>query len=286
MTNLTLRTLTPDDFPQMYRSFIEAFSQYTVNMSMSKEAFEQRMIHKLNLNYDLSPAAFDSEKLVGFIFHTINNYEVKLTAYNGGTGVIPGYWGQNITKHLHDFIIPNLKNQGVKRCVLEVITTNEHAINAYFKSGYSKTKLYKCFKLLSKLPKVEFQPNLTIQVQPNPDFKTYQKLTSYQASMLDSFTSLSFSLNNETVLEVMRENEIAAYAIYQHKIGRISQFSVKEKYRRQGIGTALLHQIQKRSSIKNLTVINVEKSNFSIIAFLNKLGFENQLDQWEMELGL
>lgn len=286
MSDLTFRTLNETDFSQMYRSFIEAFSQYAVNMEMSKDTFHNRMIGKLNLDYDLSPAAFDGDKLVGFIFHAVNMYEGKKTAYNGGTGVIPGYWGRKITKRLHEFIIPKLKKEKVQRCLLEVITSNQQGINAYTKTGFSKTKRFKCFKLTGKMTSVDKSDKSKVIIQNEPNFRKYASITNGKASMLDSFEQLQFNMKNEMVLEAYREKELAGYLVFQPKLGRISQFGVNQKHRRLGVGTDLLKKSIELSSMKTLTVINVEESELEIVSFLKSNGFENQLDQWEMELVL
>jgi hypothetical protein len=119
---LQFKVLCPSDFAQMYRTFIEAFSSYPIRMDLTKDAFRDRMIGKVNISYDHSVGVFHSEKLIGFIFNSINEYEGIKTAYNGGTDVLEDYWGQNLTKKMYDHVLPILKRDQVKRCILEVIS--------------------------------------------------------------------------------------------------------------------------------------------------------------------
>jgi ribosomal protein S18 acetylase RimI-like enzyme len=284
--NLVYRSLTPDDFPQMYRSFIEAFSQYSVNMNMTKSAFERRMQEKLNINYDLSPAVFDGDKLIGFIFHAIAEYQGIKTAYNGGTGVLPDYRGQGITQGLLTFIKPLLKNEGVKRFVLEVITTNTSAIKAYEKAGFVTTKTYRCFKLMIEMSKSVSIEDLTISTPNKPNIPSYKTIGSTEPSMLDCFDQLVHNLSNEQILEAHQKDQLVGYLIYQPQLGRISQIAIHPDYRNQGFGTNLIQTAYDKATVKALTVINVASEQNDVLQFLKKLGFENQIGQLEMELEL
>lgn len=286
MPNLIYRSLTPDDFPQMYRSFIEAFSQYSVNMNMTKSAFERRMQQKLNINYDLSPAVFDGDKLIGFIFHAVAEYQGIKTAYNGGTGVLPDYWGQGITQDLLALCKPLLKKEGVERFLLEVITTNTPAIKAYEKAGFVRTKTYRCFKLMSEMPPSVAMEGLIISTQNKPDIASYKTIASTEASMLDCFDQLVHNLSNELVLEAHQKDQLVGFLIYQPQLGRMSQMAVHPDHRNQGIGTNLIQAAYDKATVKALTVINVASEQNDVIQFLTQLGFENQIGQLEMELKL
>lgn len=286
MATTEFRALRADDFPQLYHSFTEAFSEYSVNMKMSKSLFRSRILDKLNIRYDSSPGIFVGDKLVAFIFHTLNEYEGQQTAYNGGTGVIPGYWGHGFTQKMYDFIEPSLIANGVQRCLLEVITTNEKAIKAYKKSGFRESKYYKCFKLTADLNPISRPKNLVLKESLLANWTEYQKLQSVEASMLDCDVQLAGNIGNEKIIEAFLQGQLVGYIIMQHRIGRISQLAVRKEFRRQGIGTALLRYATAQSKAPHLTVVNINEDHSDIVNFLSAIGFENQLDQFEMELSL
>lgn len=281
-----MRLLVPDDFSQMYRTFIDAFSRYSVKMDLSKAAFRERMEGKVNISYDHSVGVFDGEKLVGFIFNSINTYEGIKTAYNGGTGVLPAYWGRGLTKRMYEYIFPILRKDGIQRCVLEVITTNTKAINAYSKTGFKQSRRFRCFMLKGQLRSLEKPQGLSISITREVDLDSLMKLGTSKPAMLDSYEQLAFNLKNETCLLAQCHHEIAGYLVFQHKTGRISQMAVKEEYRRQKVGTALLHQARSISENPALTVLNIEESDSVVIKFFKTNGFVNELDQFEMELVL
>lgn len=281
---LNVRLLVPDDFSQMYRTFIDAFSRYSVKMDLSKAAFRERMEGKVNISYDHSVGVFDGEKLVGFIFNSINTYDGIKTAYNGGTGVIQAYWGQGMTKRMYEYIFPILRRDGIQRCVLEVITTNTKAINAYSKTGFKQSRRFRCFMLKGQLRSLKKPQGLSISIARDVDLDSLMKLGTSKPAMLDSYEQLVFNLKNETCLLAHCHQEIAGYLIFQHKTGRISQIAVKKEYRRQKIGTALLHKARAISENPALTILNIEESDSVVIEFFKSNGFVNELDQYEMKL--
>lgn len=270
----------------MHRSFIEAFSNYQVNMKMSREAFEDRMLSKLNINFDLSPAVFSGDKLVGFIFQTLNDYEGQLAAYNGGTGVIPGYLGQGLTAKMYDFILPRLKSSGVKKCVLEVLMDNEAAIKAYQKSGFQTTKTFQCLMLKDGILTRNYEVAIEIKKVREFSIEEYAALGEINPSMLDQLTQVKYHLEKEVILECRKGIILKGYIIFQPQNGRITQLAVDQSCRQQGVGTALVSHAYLLSESKTLSVLNIAIEVEGVIRFFESLGFIRDIQQYEMQMQL
>jgi ribosomal protein S18 acetylase RimI-like enzyme len=284
---LTYRSLNEQDISQMHQSFIEAFADYFVPFNLGLEAFTDKMIKKLDLNFELSCGAFDGDKLVGFLFTGVAEYEGKKTAYNGGTGVIPEYRGRQVTSGMYEFLLLKFRQHLIEQSVLEVITLNHKAIKAYQRVGFKKSKYYRCFKLEQELLELPLYPEaLEIEASPDFDWKYYKMFHDTSACFSDSPAVLPRNLENEQVLYAKLNGQTVGYVIFQPKIGRISQIAVSKAHRRKGIGRALLAEVYKQSANQQLTLINVENEQFAIIHFLENFGFTNQIDQYEMVLKL
>ncbi len=279
---ISIRLLTPDDFSQMYRTFIDAFSSYSVKMELSKDAFRERMENKVRIDYSSSVGAFDGEKLIGFIFHNISTYEGHKTAYNGGTGVLRHYWGQGIVSRMYHFLFPLLKKKEVARCLLEVITSNEKALKAYKKLDFEPTKHFKCFKLSGQFPFRKPPEGLLIKTSHPKNLSHLACLGETTPALIDSHDHLTRNLINETCLEAFMNDTLVGYIIFQHKSGRISQLAVEAAYRRKGIGLSLIRKAREITRQQPLTLLNVEKEQNALVAFLEKSGFVNEVDQYEM----
>lgn len=279
-----IRHLKESDLVQMYQTFSEAFSQYSVNMNMSKTVFIDRMTKKLSIDFNHSPGFFIRDKLVGFIFHAVEKYEGVLSAYNGGTGVIPGYWGRGITKMMYDHWLDKASEHGIKRSVLEVISNNHKALKAYEKVGFQITKKFKCFKLTGQNYTASENSDLKVKMSKSKSLDAYATFQTSAPSMLDCNALLSQNLANETTLEAWLKDELVGYIVFQPKVGRISQLATKKDKRRMGVGSNLIRAAIAASEQNVLTVINVEEGQTDIVAFLESQGFQNQIDQFEMQL--
>ena len=281
-SNYTIRTLEREDLDQMYSTFLEAFSDYQINFNLSKEQFDRRFLQKLNINFDLSVGAFFEGKLVGFVFHAVNQYRSETMLYNGGTGVIPKHRGHGLVAKMYQLIKSSMIENRIERSVLEVITKNEKAIKAYEKVGFEALRVFKCFKLTKKLTE-RLNPSILINKKEKPVFNDYLNLVDYEPSFIDTFPQLENN-PNELVLEAYTDNQLAGFIVFQPLLGRISQLGVDKKLRKQGIGYSLIKETQELSNNRQLTLLNVDEEEFDMINFLTNRGFENQIDQYEMFL--
>lgn len=276
------RQLEPNDLLQMHRTFLEAFEDYTLNLQLSYDQFVNRILNKLQINYGYSIGAFSGNKLVGFLFHAINYYDEKMMAYNGGTGVIPGHRGNGLTKQMYDELIPSLK-ENVEAIVLEVLQSNETAINTYRQIGFKETRIFDSFKLAHDIkanPIPEFQISKIKDLKP--DYKSFGDMSP---SFGDTLAQLCHNVKNELIIEVSYQNIAVGYIVFQPALGRISQLAVKNEFRQKGIGRNLIRAAQ-IYSMKPLTVMNVNQTDARTIDFLKAIGFNHSLTQFEMQLSL
>ena len=283
----TIRSFRPADLTDMYLVFSDSFSDYPVPFKLSKEQFVRKFVQKLKIDFTLSLGAFHGDAVTGFIFSTVNYYEQKLTAYNGGTGVRPRHRGKGIVKALYDHMLPLLARREVKQCVLEVLTTNVRAIKAYENIGFVKSKYLKCYKLESEFL-LGRTPNIPVEFIKSlePDWYQYEKFYDYYPSFLDSRLMINENLANEEIIEVRTDRRLIGCAIYQPALGRISQIAIDPKFRGMGVGHSLVHYIYNHSQQKALTMININENAQDTVSFFEALGFDNQLDQFEMVLTL
>ncbi|MEQ9402005.1 MAG: GNAT family N-acetyltransferase [Cyclobacteriaceae bacterium] len=270
------RILHKDNFQDLHQAFCLAFSNYKVKMNPTEAEFDLRIHKKLNIDYGLSGATFDGDEMVAFILHTSNIYEGIPTAFNGGTGVIPGFRNQKTGEELYEFLLPRIIEKSIARILLEVIDTNDRAIRLYEKMGFCFRRNFLCYKL-------EKPEKLT-----NRDFTTEGSLTNINESFADfepSFadSKLQLLLGNEKVLVTKKDDKINGYIVFQPASGRISQIAVSRLSREEGLGKMLVSGAMKYSD-KPLTVMNVPDDEIGFQRFLTSCGFENQVNQFEMEL--
>lgn len=269
----------------MYLCFQDAFSDYPIPFKMSKSKFEEKILGKLNINFEFSVGAYkkNQNELLGFIFTTIEEYHNQLTAYNGGTGVRPTLRSHGLTQKMYDSLIPKLRERGITQCVLEVLVQNERAIQAYKKVGFTINKKLKCYKLHS-YPLQD--PTNEIRIVSKPNWSVYESFFSHQPSFLDSRKMLNKHIKHETIIEATVNNKCVGYVIFQAKLGRLSQIAVHPEYRNKGVGRDLICAMINETSHSTIMVLNIPEEALDMNTFFSRLGFVNELNQYEMILSL
>jgi len=182
---------------------------------------------------------------------------------------------------MYIFNLPVLEKKAIDKIILEVISSNIQAIKSYKKSGFKTTRELACFK-------GNFQ---TTKSNKEVDIK---ELKNYQWNLMESFWDISTTWqNSKNVMNKMRgdndslgayiKNQLVGYIIYTPKSKRIQQLAVHKDFRKVGIASKLIAQLTKKYG-SAFSVINVDKNAKNITSFFNSVGFENYIEQLEMEL--
>jgi len=103
---MDIRLLSEEDFDLLYKAFKIAFTNNEVSFQPNLEEFRHRIDKKLLVDYSISAGNFEGNEMTGFILHSSNIYQGIPTAYNGGTGVLPGFRNQKIAEGIYEFLIP------------------------------------------------------------------------------------------------------------------------------------------------------------------------------------
>lgn len=279
--DISIRDYDPSAIGQLHAAFLEAFSDYFVSFKPRLPQFKRRIHDKLNIQRNLSSIAWEGDHAVGFMLHTQNSYEGLQTLYNGGTGVVNAYRRNGMASRLFEHTYARIPN-GIARILLEVIDQNTPGLSLYESIGFQHRKVLKCFRLKRLVTEKK-----AYLIKSHFELKDeYTSNFSFNPCFLDSPKQLVFNLQNERILEVHFEEQLAGHIIFQPGLGRVSQLAVKEKYRQMGVASTLLAAAQELSAVKELTIMNIPEDQYETIAALQSLGFENELNQIEMELKL
>lgn len=276
--------LLPAHTGALYQAFVSAFSDYFVQFHPSRSQFEQRLFHKLNVRLDLSGAIFDNSGIVAFVLHSLGSYQGVMTAYNGGTGVVPAFRHQGLGRSLYRFLLPLLMEAGAERVLLEVICENQPARRLYQSLGFRAQRELRCFALRGPSNHITV-PNVTVrQVYQLPT--VLATVRSFEPTFMDSDGQLPHNLAAETILEAVAGESTIGFVIFQHEIGRISQLAVHPAHRGQGIGRLLVSKARQLARTHQLTIMNIPETEIATLQALERMGFVNEVNQVEMELRL
>lgn len=279
---LKISTLENTTFWEIAETFNLAFSDYFFPIKFNEEQLKAKFSSEGG-KLDMSVGVFENEKLVAFILHFEDLINGKKVIYNGGTGVIPEFRGNHLTAKMYEFILPKLKNEKAEKMVLEVLTQNLVALKTYQNQGFKITRELNCFK--GKLNNFAFN-NLhetsEIKELTEINWDLLQKFWDFEPTWQNSISTLN-NLQKETIcIGIEKENKLIAYMIYNPKIKRIHQIAVHQNFRNLGIGSRLLHFISKMED-GDISIINLDSRMENCKNFLEKRGFVNYTNQYEME---
>lgn len=273
----------------------DAFSDYQVEMQLTLEQFS-KINEQRGVSLQDSIGAFDGEKLIGFILNAVRMWNGKKTAYDCGTGVRKPYRNQKIGKFLFQTLVPALKKKGIAQYLLEVIQSNTAAYQLYANQGFCVSREFICMEnreiqKLKKICKQHRKPEgIEILLHQLPDEKLDQfveKLDVYwekPPSWQNSIDSIKATPERYIFIGAYKsqDNDLIGYLIVNPKNGNIPQFGVKPLYRRLGVGCELFSYLLQMGDYKKLIILNVDSDANATVDFLNYLGFNTFIKQYEM----
>jgi ribosomal protein S18 acetylase RimI-like enzyme len=279
--------LNKNHFPIVHKTFLEAFSDYQVDMSyMSKDVMFKR-ITKNGVDFKSSVGVFDGSRMIGFTLIGIDHYKNVLSAFDIGTGIIKNYRGKGIARRMFEFALPRLTELSVKRFILEVIKTNEPAVKAYSEAGFCITRELDCFEFDIKRVNIQEQMDLPLNIKrvDIDILPLFKDSMDWEPSWENNISAIMRIPDDIILYGAWMNGGCVGIIAFCSFLDWIMIFVVKRNYRRRGIGSSLLAYliqtvIYDKTKIK---LLNVDHSDTVMRKFLDKLGFQQYVQQYEME---
>ncbi|MFV0394353.1 MAG: GNAT family N-acetyltransferase [Coprobacillaceae bacterium] len=277
------KTLETTSLEVLHQTFIEAFSDYQIKMNLPFYKFQQ-MLMRREYDASLSIGAFKDDELVGFTLTGLRNWNNQITAYNISTAVVPAYRKKGITSTIFTTIKEMLEKKGVKQYLLEVLDTNEPAINLYQKQGFSIQREFICLQMERKDCKVN--TILDVEIVNVIDFKLLEKSFDFQPSWQNSIDSIN-AVADSFIYFIIRDNDaILGYGVLDPDIGDIPQLFVFHEDGENEIVSSIIAKMFTMTKVDIIKTINIDKQSETYINKLYALGFKKYVGQYEMVLTL
>jgi len=271
---------------QLHKTFHEAFADYAMDMSsLTEERLRVRCV-KNAVDWDASVGAFDGDRMVGFTLIGIDAWQGGLGAFDAATGIVPGYRGQGLASAMFKHALPDLKERAVDLFVLEVIKGNEPAIRAYRKAGFEVSRELKCFELRIEDLQVghaDLDP-LTSRSVDRQVVSSLAEYSDWPPSWENSFAAIERIPDELIAVGVFDGDTCIGTVAYTPMLNWILTIVVEPSYRRQGVGRALMQGLVESlpEGIEAVRLQNVDGADSGMASFLERVGFEPLVDQYEM----
>lgn len=273
---MIIKSLKDIDFETVIDCFLKSFKNYFVEMPTDIDYYRQRW-RLAKVDYSLSYGMFDNEKLIGFIINAIDVRGGTKIAFNTGTGVLPGYRGKRVVKSIYSYALPDLKNHGITKCSLEVVTDNIKAIKSYESIGFQICRTYECYKgeiNVATIEKVEL-----IKVDYN--YFDWCNLPSQHLYSWD-FQAEIIKNGKYSYYQVVKDDFPESYFVINPQNGYLAQFEVLKENK--GSWNRLFNGIKTIS--EKIKINNIDKQLSKKIEFVNSIGLSRTVNQYEMEMEL
>ncbi len=256
-----------------------AFAEYEIPIQWTEESLQQKMRVE-DIDLSLSVGAVDNGTLAGVILMGAD--EGNRRVWDGGTGVVSAYRGQKLTEKMFVYILPTLRQAGAQLMLLEVLENNKGAYGIYERLGFSTTRLLHAYK-----------GDITIAAKGDYTIETLEGYNAEELATLRDWEPAWQQMDQRiinrgasvTTICTRQEGKIAAYAQYDSAACRVHQFAVAKEYRRKGLGTALFRHIADACPGPVL-IVNIDAGSENTNAFLQAIGLEKHISQYEMIMEL
>ena len=282
---MTFRSLENITIEAMGATLNDAFSQYFVKINFTPEMLSGKFLEE-----DFSPkhsvGAFDGETLVGVILHGYRIIDGEKWVYNMATGVRLSHRGQQLTKKMYQYAIPNLKKNGISNMQLEVIQGNDRAIKVYKDVGFQEHCSYACYKLSEEKRGIEsllFAGKQSIGDIEKVDSAVVNSMLDIEPSWSNNMIAIQNNTTSLRNIGYLIDEKMIGYACLNANTGRIKLMAVHPDYRTQGIGKQILDYL-KLNTEKPLSVINIDEKGQDVLRFLENNGFAPTIKQFELRM--
>lgn len=271
---------TPSDI--LLQTINKSFADYIFQIRLTPEKLRLKIISE-QIDLSISVGAFVDDVLVGFILHGSKIMEDGKYAYNSITGVIPEFRKQKLTVKMYEHILPVLKEKGYSQIQLEAITSNVPALKSYIEVGFTISRILECYR--GKVKQLQSVLDENIEITNNWNADSLSWIWDWEPTWQNDVLSIENVKESVTCITYKQGAQIIGYLFFNNITKRVQQFAVARDYRNRHIASRLFNALAHHTGDTDVEIINLQ-AEVSGAKFLNRIGFELFIKQYEMKLPL
>ncbi|MFT4143610.1 MAG: GNAT family N-acetyltransferase, partial [Mobilitalea sp.] len=238
---ITYKKCTEVSEDKIFEAFEIGFSDYMIQLNMSKDFFMDRFFGAEGNAFEYSFIALDEDKAVGLILGGIKVYEGIKTLRCGALCILPEYRGTQVSKRLFEFHKEVAIEACCKQMFLEVIAGNDRAINFYKKTGYEKVYNMEYYSHNNPAElKGKVLNDLKIEIISMDTLRCFrQELQDIHINWQNDLDYIS-QVSGYVHYGVFKEERLLG-GLSIHSKGKVSFLWIDSKYRHRGIARSLIY---------------------------------------------
>lgn len=280
---ITFKACSEVNDHEVFKVFKGGYSDYFFKFTMTEEVFVSRFLEN-EADRSLSYLAYDGETPVGLILGNIRMYHDIKTMRCGGFAVLPEYRDKGVGLALFEEHKKLARENGCKQLYLEVLKQNEKAKKFYDRVGYHAVHDYRLYK--GKADDLKPSENVADFEVSEVDMEVVKEIRATMPDMHIYWQGEMFTIEHFADLKhfgFYRDGDLCGL-ISAKPSGMINFMWVKPDLRQQGLGRDMINYVLQQFEVKEL--VTVSSNNLLYEGFLRRLGFESDVEQYEMMLVL
>lgn len=263
----------------IFETFMEGFSDYIIQIPMTKEQFFARFFGPEGNSKDYSFIAFDEKKGAGLILGGIDRFDNLKTLRCGTMCIVPSERGTDVARNLFEKHMKTAKENNCKQLFLEVISTNYRAIKFYERQGYEKVYDLSYYSLESEIIRNSTKTSdISIEKISLDELKLFRD--SYFPFHINWQNEINYMKKTTASILGIKENDELIGAMASTN-GAIHFIGIKPEYQNKKLGSSLIAKLAEDKSIPKIKVSF--PNNSSLKGFFEKIAFNREsISQYEM----
>ena len=275
-TGMKISNTTPFTAEQLREAMNDAFSDYAVPMSLSREQFDH-MMRQRGLTPDVSRVAEIDGRIAALWLVSVRGDD----AYLISSGTRPAFRSRGLARALGEDCLQGLKAGGVVSFRLEVLEDNNAAIALYRGLGMVTSRGLDCYRI----PRTGITVAAGVAVQ----MRRWTEIADRTARLCDWTPTWQNSVASLTAIEDQLScvtacdgDDLLAYAVVAPASATLLQIAVRRDRRRRKLATSLLSHLMETAPETGLRVLNVQDDDRGFARFMESVGAERIVRQLEL----
>ncbi len=284
----TLSDLTGVSYADLTTAFNQIFADYSLTSERKDETWLRNRLIKNAYSAECSVGAYIEGRLVGYMLNGVADWRGDRIGFAAAVGIVPRYRGQGIAGQMFAFVEPHLREHSVQHHLLEVVATNQPAVDAYEKAGFAISREFACFELALPRERPGGPSDPGLFVMGKEALEPFEDQRSWVPSWENSFASIRRIPDQVFIMAAIEDNRPAGLLVYYPTLNWLMSIIVRREYRGRGVGNRLMQELLRRlpASHERIRALNCPRDDKGLIGFFERLGFVEFASQYEMTRAL
>lgn len=274
----------------LYQTFLEAFADYVQDVSHVTETNFLNRFMRGGVDFASSVGVFFQGELVGFTMIALDEFKGGPAAFDAMTGIVKAHRGKGLAKEIFEHALPRLRQKGVETFYLEVIQSNEPAVRAYKKTGFTISRELDAFGIKPDAAPLARPEDLPFSIRPieRTEVTRSAHFFDWHPAWENSLASIQRVPDEVICLGAFAGEALVGTLAHHPATTWLLNLAVASAFRRQKVATSLLAELQSQlgADFSSIKVINMDHTDDGMRQFLTQSGFQFLLNQYEMQMDI